>query len=272
MRQCPSFLGRTFHAAARRGFTLAAAGLIFFVTDELRAQQPVLIGLVIDDATGAAIAGASVELLSPASRVTRGVSSDAEGRFTLQARTGPNRVRATRIGFRTSRPVDLILERGDTVSIEIRLAVEAVLLAPIEVVTRRAPRHVNPGLAAFYERMEGGQPGWYMSREQIEARPTHDAATLLHGSGMNVIGNRGGRTFTATRTGTRCTPQVYLDGIRVTGGGIASLSSFSAALDLIDTPSLEGIEVHSSTLSIPAEFSGSTASCGVIAFWTKRGS
>jgi hypothetical protein len=43
------------------------------------------------------------------------------------------------------------------------------------------------------------------------------------------------------------------------------------ALDMIDTLSLEGVEVYQGAASIPGEFGGSTGQCGVILFWTRRG-
>lgn len=40
---------------------------------------------------------------------------------------------------------------------------------------------------------------------------------------------------------------------------------------MISPGDVEAIEVFAGSSQIPAEFGGSTAGCGVIALWTKRG-
>jgi hypothetical protein len=116
-----------------------------------------------------------------------------------------------------------------------------------------------------------------MTREQIAARGATDAAHLLNGSGYTVIGGgRGRRSLVGGRT--NCPPEIYLDGTRLTAYERVS-PQFPEhkhriamdALDMIDTLSLEGVEVYQGAASIPGEFGGSTGQCGVILFWTRRG-
>jgi hypothetical protein len=241
------------------------------------AQQAVLRGLVLDDATGQAVADAQVTAGSTARRKPGTAVTDRAGSFTLALSAGEHLVTAARLGYVASQPMPLTLDRGDTMHVEIRLAADAVLLAPITVVARPAPRHTNTGLAGFFERLESGQRGWFMTREQIAARSATDVAHLLNGSGYTVIG--GGRSRRALVGGrTNCPPEIYLDGTRLTRYERASPQFPEGkhriameALDMINPTSLEGVEVYQGPASIPGEYGGSTGQCGVILFWTRRG-
>ncbi|MCA1790254.1 MAG: carboxypeptidase-like regulatory domain-containing protein, partial [Thioalkalivibrio sp.] len=59
-------------------------------------------GQVLDEATNAPVAAATVELLSSGGDRLRTVSTDEDGRFTIPApRSGSYRLRAGRVGFHT---------------------------------------------------------------------------------------------------------------------------------------------------------------------------
>mgnify|MGYP001267572193 CR=1 FL=1 len=63
-----------------------------------------------------------------------------------------------------------------------------------------------------------------------------------------------------------CTPTMYMDGVRVVGGG---------AIDLIaPLETVYAIEVYRRTVEIPIQYSGgrmgSAGSCGVILIWSRR--
>jgi hypothetical protein len=188
-------------------------------------------------------------------------------------------VRARRLGFADSRVTELTLAAHDTVRVEIRLAVAAVLMAPLEVVSRPAERHTHAGLAGFYERVEQRHGGWFLTREQIENRWAPDAGGLLYGSGVTV--HSGGRSSAGSGViymeRTQCPPEIYLDGQRLTGQydnetAIRNKHMIAAeALGMINISELEGVEVYRGAATIPGNFGGTTGRCGVVLFWTKRG-
>jgi hypothetical protein len=261
----------------RTCLAVAASALVFGVVTADAQQQPVLRGLVLDDATGQGVADAQVTAASTARRRPITAVTDTAGMFMLVLPAGEHLVMAARLGYVTSKAMTLAVVRGDTMHVEIRLAADAMLLAPITVVARPAPRHTNTGLSGFFERLESGQRGWFMTREQIAARGATDAAHLLNGSGYTVIGGgRGRRSLVGGRT--NCPPEIYLDGNRLTRYERVHPQNPEGrhriamdALDMIDTLSLEGVEVYPGAASIPGEFGGSTGQCGVILFWTRRG-
>ena len=65
----------------------------------------------------------------------------------------------------------------------------------------------------------------------------------------------------------RCSgnPSLYLDGTRI------SDRDDPIPLDMIPTIDIEVVEIYDGPATTPAEFSGSTSQCGVIAIWTRRG-
>jgi hypothetical protein len=129
----------------------AAAALLLFSAPPLAAQT-VLRGELVDEHTGRPISGARVRLLSADSRPLRGTLTDSLGHFSFPVRqAGAYRLHAERIGYRPTLTPHLRLAAGDTLQVEFRLAVNAVLLAPVEIVARSRAR-ANPVLEGFYVR------------------------------------------------------------------------------------------------------------------------
>jgi hypothetical protein len=133
---------------------LAGVGVIG-ATQSLSGQ--VLVGVVIDDATGEGVGGTAVELLGSAGNVNNTVLTDSAGAFLVEAEvTGRYTIRTRRLGYAeyTSDAIDLV--RGDTVSVELRMGVEAI---PLGALTARVDRDLlilDPRLErlGFYERRD----------------------------------------------------------------------------------------------------------------------
>jgi TonB family protein len=77
-----------------------------------------------------------------------------------------------------------------------------------------------------------------------------------------VVTLRGAQGRSVTLGGASCSPLVFVDGFPATAGAFD--------LDMIELGSLEGVEVYSSSTSIPAELIGprGPGRCGVIALWS----
>jgi hypothetical protein len=241
------------------------------------AQVGVVEGRVIDDASEEPVGSAQVELLDRRERRQGGVLADESGRFTFRSlQPGEYRLRSTRIGYATvTTPVFRV--PGDTLFVEVRMDVEAVLLAPLEVVSGPYLRRHSPGLDGFYYRMERGMGGVFITRDEIERRSPRKLGEVLVGvPNLNVSVGAGRSTSVQSRrvpvrmpwgagaSARACPPAIYLDGMRQPDNVVGYL-------DEISPHHVEGIEIYTSTAQVPGEFSGSTAMCGVIAIWTRRG-
>jgi hypothetical protein len=215
-------------------------------------------GRLVDAQTGAAVERGTMTLLSEDSVALQSRVTDAEGAFALSI-PGPGayRLGAERIGYRTAATPLIELEEADSLEVEFRLSVDAVLLQPLDVVVhnRRPP---GP-LGGFYERMERGGFGTFISRDEIEERkPLRTSDLLQTVPGVQLVRTRWGETVALMRG--RCAPQVYMDGMRL---GVSSV-------DLVHPMDLEGIEVYRGPAGVPGEFSHRSG-CGAIALWTRRG-
>lgn len=252
--------------------SLLLLALLVTSAECLVAQEPGLIrGRVLDDASGAAVAGANVELLTLPGRMVRRTIADASGSFVLPVpRDGTFVLSAVRVGYGQARSAPVGIHRGDTLDVILRMNIEAVLLPALEVVASSRIRHPDPGIEGFRLRTQRDLGGTSITRDQIEQRGPGRVSDLLHHAGLNVWGNG----IAMRRTG--CAPMVYIDGIAVTyphmsNGGSGAEAAALEAVNMVHPSSIEGIEVYRGGATLPAELGGSTGQCGVVFIWTKRG-
>ncbi|HSM04791.1 MAG TPA: carboxypeptidase regulatory-like domain-containing protein [Longimicrobiales bacterium] len=225
-----------------------------------------VLGRVLDEGTGAVVAGATVEL------VGSGLStlSDENGMFAFpEVPPGLDLVRVTHIAY-GEHTRELVVEPGNTYRVQGRLAVEAVELEGLEVsVTSRSWFRQMDALRV---RMSGGLGGSYVLADELERRGYPPLAeTLREISGVQIRRNRFEWTITIPRcvsTANNQQPVIYLDGIKVFSPGRDASMEILQTVSSID---VEAVEVYRGAGSVPAEFSGSDAACGVVAIWTKRG-
>lgn len=238
------------------------------------AQVVVIEGRVLEDGVGEAVAGASVVALDPGDRGLAHATSDEMGRFRFRLRDrGPIRLRVSRVGYRATTTPALHFDDFDLFRVEVRLAPEAVLLAPLEVVARAA---VGPSamLESFDYRRRASPSGWFFTREDIERmRPAFvtDVVGRVPGVRLESAGRGTSRVITMARSiqGPReCPVQVFVDGFLMNRGGAAT---HAAVDDAVQPGSVEGIEVYRGLSGVPAEFMNRNAHCGVVAIWTRRG-
>ncbi|HUF67441.1 MAG TPA: carboxypeptidase-like regulatory domain-containing protein [Longimicrobiales bacterium] len=249
--------------------------VVLFAAQSAQAQVvTVLSGRTLDFVSEAPIATVEIELLDARQRRIASTISDSAGRFRFERhQSGSWQLRARSIGYQTvlTPPVDIAA--GDTVDVVIRLGVDAVPLAPLEVVARAEPVHRHPGLAAFYRRVGRDLGGRFVLRAEIDERNQRLVTDLLTTTGVHVIGNPSGGDVGLYMKRLGCAPVVYLDGAPVGGGGRGPGDGKGAyeAANLLLPFDVEGIEVYAGPATIPPEFGGSSGACGVIAIWTRRG-
>jgi hypothetical protein len=232
-------------------------------------------GRVVDELNGAGLPGAEVTFLDDARRVRSRAVTDPEGHFVLsRLPPGPFRLRVQQLGYvATTTPIWWV-QVGEVLEVVVWVRPDAILLAPLEVTV--VHRRFLPVLDGFHRRKALGVGGFFLDREQIDARNASRLTDLL----MDVPGVRVENapdtpgqarmiTFSGSLLGPgggRCPVQVFVDGV------LASRRSGGVPLDEIATPNaLEGIEVYKGLGSVPAEFLTPESRCGVLALWTRRG-
>lgn len=259
----------------------------------LGAQDPEVRGQVVDVRTDAAIATVLVELLEERDddAVVSSVVTDHTGRFRLQAPTsGTYRLRAERIGYHTitTSPFDLTAD-DDPLQVEVLLGVEAVVLAPLVILSERPARiHLGLHSRGFYERRrgwgrEGSGFGHFLDRSDIERRNAFSVIDLLRDVPGVRIESRGGRrpgeitlrAVTSIRDqGFRCSPVIFVDGVPAATGApdrsVPGVNPGAHIDELVSVAGIAGIEVYPG-LTQPARFQRGN-NCGVIAVWTGGGS
>ena len=236
------------------------------------AVQTRILGQVVDENSDAGIAGAFVEFIDARSRVRESSVTDSAGYFLLDGvPRGTFRLRAARLGYRSATTPHWRIEAGEALTVTVRLDPDAVLLAPLEITARALS--ASPVLANFYHRQQRSVGGTFITRDEIE----QSNATLVTDLFAMVPGirfrNNNQRSLvvsfdrTLPGTATTCPVQVYVDGVLASRG-----ERDGVPLDELATPGvLEGIEIHRGLASVPPEFAGPFARCGVIALWTRRG-
>lgn len=226
-------------------------------------------GRLVVDGTARPVSGAVVWLIegdTAAAGETDPLAeavTTAEGGFVLEApAAGRYRLRAERIGFATTTSQPLDVRAGETVRVELRVAREAVPVAPLMVTSDRPALVRHPRLRQwdFYERKEryGKEEGmgfaYFLEGEDLR-RSAFDASDLIRdlpgvhvvpsGRRDRVIRCRGGRHMT-----------FYLDGTAVGTGSADALDQWVAASDVV------GVEVYLGMVG-PLEYGG----CSVVV-WT----
>jgi len=182
---------------------------------------------------------------------------------------GPHRVTVAADGFA---PVGATFQLASHASIrlEITLISSGVRLPTVRV---RASRELfaEPRLSGFLHRLAAGT-GQYMDARQIRARgypPLTELLRTVPGVQLVRVPSQFGNAYALLMHGQStfgaCPTQVYVD------GHPAALSSTDPlALDhLIQTREIAAIEIYPGASSVPPQFNGPSASCGVLVLWTR---
>lgn len=147
-------------SAGARFVALAGLMLAIAMPGDLRAQEGAVAGRVVDQASGAPAASATVTL-SPTSR---SAVTNVEGHFRLvDVPAGRYRLEIQHIRYGTD-TVSIEVLPGRTLTRTFHLAPEAIEVEPLEV-TVYHPALVGTG---FYERMNGERGGHFITPEKLD--------------------------------------------------------------------------------------------------------
>jgi hypothetical protein len=217
-------------------------------------------GVVLDASNRAAISGTAIQLQPDRGSQIRRATTDSAGAFYINApEAGLYRVTATRLGFVQHRGDTVRLGNSETVTVEIQLDRTAVPLKPV-VVTGRIS-----GLPDGFESRRAAGFGRFLTRKDIESRQGSQTSDILRGMPGLVItpvrrGRGPGNTLAMRGPAGLCQPAVWIDGVFIAGASVDEM--------LVPT-TLEAVEVYNSTSTAPIQYR--TGNCGVVLFWTKRG-
>jgi hypothetical protein len=245
----------------RRRATLAViTGIVLLVPRAATTQSPTrLTGHVLDRATHTGIAGATISV--PA--LGRKTVSDSSGRYViggfapgtirLVVRVLPFRAAETTLRFNPGeqRWFDFALDSAPDA---------AAAQLPVVPVTAAAPADYR--LVDFERRRKTGR-GQYLTDDEIKrmnAANLQDAMRGMRGVEFHCGGGPGGCQIQMSRAPLHCAPEYIVDGHLD--------NSFGPSTPIRD---VVGLEVYTGPADLPADFSGATAGCGVIAVWTRSG-
>lgn len=229
----------------------------------------------MEDAGDRPVTGATIEARTQAGVVvSRTVSSESGEFLLLMSREGLYRLRASRIGLGDGLSAPIEIYRGDTLRVILRMDIQAVKLPALEVV---AHSRLHMGrLAGFHYRAERAF-GTFLTREDIERRNPVQLSHVLaeHGWDTQAMGSASHR-FAVGLQNRRygCAPTVYIDAVRATGrfqdkASPEAMMEAGEAIGLVHPEEVAGIEIYRGPASVPGEFGGSDARCGVIVIWTR---
>lgn len=258
-------------------------------------------GVVVDDQNLAKVGTATV-LAVKDDAPGQGTETDAQGRFFLPLPgAGEYRLEVRRIGYETTRSQAFRVEVGDTVSVEFRVAPDAVLVDPITVTA-----HSLRGRNLFERHRDEWGKGVLFDPQQIDSMHLHapaevfrdvDHVKLTWGWGaLDASGVRGPLPSVVSQEGTGCLLYmlnrvwIYPDA----GAGdqsspsspsrhlSSSASKMSATqpewtnyqLENLLPQDIAAVEVYRSVDEVPPELRRFTnrfplSNCGLVVFWTK---
>jgi TonB family protein len=151
----------------------------------------------------------------------------------------------------------VVLAPSAAASVDFRMEYAGTMLRPV-IVRATAGRYTGR-LAGFYERLESGLGGHFVTRDDIEqGNPRLLTDILRRVAGLEVL--RGTRVRMRGRT---CAPLVWLDGIAMPSGEV-DLNSFPPS-------SIEGIELYLTASGAPQRYQGTVdrSRCGTILLWSR---
>lgn len=223
------------------------------MASEASAQQRGTIEGTVRDSAGRGITGAEVGIVGTTVRAR--TNEDGTFRFA-NASAGTLTVQARRIGFRMHTIATTVIA-GHVSRVDIELLTLGTTLAPV-VVRSRSARYTGR-LAGFYERMQSGLQGYFITRDQLEEGDPRQLTNVLQRvPGLDIV--RGGRV---RMRGRACAPLVWIDGVSMPSGEV-DLNSFPPS-------SLEGIELYLTASGAPLRYQSTVdrARCGTILLWSR---
>ncbi len=193
---------------------------------------------------------------------TTAAQTGPDGRFLIKVtEPGAHRIGFTSLGLAEVSTEMVFRSPEDGAFLQIEMGPEAVQLAPITVSVM--PRQTLIQVQELQHRINLGG-GDYIMAEELEVRGYPTTRGMLQDvRGLSFVDGTPVFRGATSLSGGACAPAFYIDGVLQRSGVDAILR--------MPTHDFEVIEAYPGAASVPAEFSGSNARCGVIVIWTRRG-
>ena len=224
----------------------------------LPAQKLTAIGGRVTDSAGAPISGATLALSGTSLRAV----TDEIGEFRIGSVTaGVITVTVRRLGFA---PIarELRATAGQPLTgLHFKLDLLPATLSPVLVNSSRV--EYSGRLAGYYQRLRRRSSGYFISRDEIDAKSFRSLSQLLKSvPGINSFALRSGGSTVRMRQ-RDCRPLVWLDGVPMPAGEVD--------LDAFPVSTIHGIELYSGSTTAPSDFTanGGLSSCGTILLWSR---
>ena len=259
-------------SVTRCALAAIAAGLVFVAP--LTAQGPtgIVTGRVLDSASRQPLSAVSVRIVGTAN----GALSRNDGSFTISAvAAGPQRVRASRIGF-GAQTRDVTVQPGGTVNAEFAMAPQAAVLSDIVVTGYGTQRRESiTGSVATVNAEEANVGVITNANQMLQGRVAGVQITTNNGEpgGGTQIRVRGGTSIQASNS-----PLYVIDGVPLQNENTvagAATPGVNAALSRNPLNSINPGDIESMTVLKDAAATaiyGSRGANGVVLIQTKRGS
>ena len=232
-----------------------------------------IVGQIQDAVTDDPVSAATVSLIGHESVVV----TNRRGRFVLSGvPVGEHELSVRHIGY-----APLVhrvpVNRGVTTDIEVGLVPDPIEMEPL-VATAARPRRLE--INGFYERKYWGElvaGGTYYTAADIERRNPSLISHMIADMPGVVLGDCGLRHDDCVLLNSRlstgfssegCPLTIYLDGSRLMPRPERRIQGVSID-EYVRPGEVAGMELYGGASSIPAEFAGSTARCGVAVIWTR---
>jgi hypothetical protein len=239
---------------------LVAVVLLLAAARDANAQT--IGGKLIDQYSSKPIPNAAITLVTPDNApVGPTAKTGNDGSFSLKAPApGIYRLRAEIAGYITAVTPAIELGASDKIDLTWRLLAGAVSIRPVAIVS--SSRRTSGRLSGFYDRAQRKGFGYFITRDQIDKmRPFFVTDLLRTVPGLQVVPSA--RSFgNEVVTSEGCRPAVFLDG--------SHFPLLGESIDDIVTPeAIEGIEVYTHAVEVPAQFQAPGGACGAIVLWTR---
>ena len=229
----------------------------------------------MDTSTEAAVAGATLQLLTADSAVVvAGLSGDA-GAFSLTApAAGEFLLKVERIGYQTSVLGPLRLRTRGFVEVTVAMGVAALPVEGVNVAVEARVRFLEN--AGFYDRRQK-MSGQFLDRAELEKLHLEKLGSVMQTfRGVRVIRNSGeadvqlrGTVARAMSGAVNCLPPIFMDGVLVAPQSPPNPGP-RLNIDDILSEDIEAIEVYVGPSTVPAQFAPNGSPCGAIALWRRR--
>ena len=185
-----------------------------------------------------------------------------DGGFLIKVtEPGAHRIGFTSLGLAEVSTEMVFRTPEDGAFLQIEMGPEAVQLAPITVSVM--PRETLIQVQELQHRINLGG-GDYIMAEELEVRGYPTTRGMLQDvRGLSFVNGTPVFRGATSLSGGACAPAFYIDGV-LQRSGIDDILR-------MPTHDYEVIEAYPGAGSVPAEFSGTNARCGVIVIWTRRG-